>query len=187
MSAFIEKLRVEWQSSPLLRWGALGVVLILAVYVWLVLGDVNRELEQELAGNQGQQRRLASMQDENFWPERAQQVRNMRVQLESQFWQADTKGLAQANLQSWLDRLLRRMSVTNMKMQIEDPVDVEALESIWQVDVLIEGALEPARLLELLNEIETSSQLTVVNSLDYEKQRFKIRLRTFVQSTQVGL
>jgi hypothetical protein len=186
MSVFWRKIKAEWHSSPLFRWGIIGVVLALAFYLWLVLGDVNQDIENDIAALLAQRQRLGSIQNEDFWPERAKQILNVNVQMESSFWNASTKGLAQANLQSWLDRLLRRMGVSNVKMQIENPVEVDVLESVWQVDVLLEGSLEPARFLDLLNEIETNPQVTIVISLDYERQRFMMRLRTFVQSTKVG-
>jgi hypothetical protein len=186
MIVLIDRLKVEWHSSQFFRLGLLGVVLLLAGYGWLVMDDINRQLERELVGSRQQKQRLIAMQNENFWSDRAQQARNLRVQLESQFWQADTKGLAQANLQSRLDRLLRQKAVINMKMQIEDPVDVEGLEGLWQIDVLIEGAIAPSGMLDLLNEIETNPQVIFVNSLDFERQRFRMRLRTFVQSIRAG-
>ena len=183
MTPLLVQIRSEWQRSSLLRWSALAVALIVFFYLWLLGGDLNLDLEAKVADLKGQQTTLVALQNEVFWPDRAQLARSFRVQLESRLWQAETKGLAQANLQSWLERLLRRMQVTRMKLQIETLQRVDGLDDVWQVDALVEGSLGPARMIDLLKEIESHPLLIVIPSFDYERRKFTLQLSTYVQVT----
>lgn len=180
--ALFRSLKAQWQQSPLLRWGGLGIVLILAYYSVLVLDDARAEAEAEVGRLQQQTLRLEQLLQEKNWPERAEAARSLRVQLETRLWQASTPGLAQAELQSWLERSLRKAGLADYRVSVE-VLDAEAAPRHWTLGATLQGPLDPPALYRLLQAIESHQKLTVVEQLDIEPRAggyVTLRVRAYV-------
>ncbi len=178
------QLKQQWRQSRLLRWGGLVIALLILFYSFSLAEDLNRKLEKQANSQQQRLGRLEQLLQEPEWPERSMAARQLRVQLESRLWQAPTRGVAQAELQSWLDRELKRAKINNVRLQIADTRESSLAPGLWEVGAQIQGGFEPATLLLLLRAIEGHKLLALVEQLEISRQRFDMQVTILVQPTE---
>jgi hypothetical protein len=165
-------------------WFILGIVL---VYGLLFLGDVRRSLEGDYNALTGRAQRLESLLQEDEWSARARAVQALRLQLEGRFWHADSRGMAQAQMQTWIDNF-KKLGFTNYQTLVEDAVEVEGRSDLWQVAVRVEADFDASRFLNFLRILETRPQLVVVQQLDIRqrgrKPHFILVFKTYFRARE---
>ena len=166
----------ELRSNLRLRLGLAAIVAILALNGLLDWRDAlavsaieHRRLLTQLA-------RLSQHQAADRWQARASEAGEALRQTRAQLWQQSSAGLAQAHVQDWLNRLLRRSGATAPKVQVIEPelaLETAALrerlpEDLRQLQPLrarVEFASDPAVLLVLLAALNDSPQRVIVDTL----------------------
>ncbi len=144
------------------------------------------QLSQLQTLRQQQAELVTLVAEADFWATQAEQARRLRVTLEQQLWRSPTSGLAQAAVQSWLERLLRQFNLDHLRSQVATPVIIANEFPMWAVDMQIEGPFQPTLFYRLLEQIETNPQLTVVQNWRVERRVpdqpgfVSLRLRAFV-------
>ena len=166
-----ETLVGEWRTNPRLRLGAMLAGLILAGYGLAVLSEQepllraeHRRLRQQLAVAEG-------VATQNYWGERREAAKALRVQWESQLWSASSRGLARADVQTWLDAQIKAVRLNEARIQVEQPREVDDQPGLWQVTAQVEGLFTPESVLTLLRAIETHERLSVIQQLEVRGDR----------------
>lgn len=161
----------EWRRNSRLRLGAALAGLILAGYGVLALSDLEPPLRAEHQRLRQQLAATKNLMIQNYWGERRDAAKASRVQLESRLWSASSRGLAQADVQTWLNALLKVARLGEARMQVEPPREVEGQPGLWQVTARVEGPFTASGLLALLHAVETDERLTVVEQLEAREGR----------------
>ena len=81
-----------------------------------------------------------------------------------------------ASYAAYLDRLFLEFGLASK---------IENVPDVWEVNVFLKGALSPQKLIFLLKDIEANQSLTVVQDFDYERQRYNLRVSSYVQIREV--
>jgi hypothetical protein len=172
----------QWRQSPLLQWGSVATLVLLASYLVVFLGDLGTARARQARDLNERVIRLERFSGQTGWTSRAEAARQRRVALESRLWQAGTQGLAQANLQSWLDRELQKQGVDNYQLQVEPARPAPNRPGVLEVRARVKGPFVPEVFFNFLKVIEGHSQPLSVDQLEIQGQRFDLSLIAYFQS-----
>lgn len=165
----IKQLLLEWQENPKLRLGVLLIIAILISNGLLMLDDYRLSLLEEYGVQQKKLSKLQYVQQQSGWAEKAESTHNLRLQFENGLWQAASKGLAQANVQTWFNEKLRLLHISGLELAGASVQNDSTNAAVWQVAIAIKGAATDAELLELLNHIEQNPQQMQVTQLQFNR------------------
>ncbi len=160
-----KQLLLEWQENPRLRIGVLLILLIVISNGLLALNEYRNGLFEEYARQDKKLIKLHYVQQQTDWAERAESVKNIRLQLENGLWRAETKGLAQANVQTWFNDKIQQLGLTGLEIAGASVQSDAKMPFIWRVVIEIKGTLYDAGLLELLSQIEQNPKLMQIDQL----------------------
>jgi hypothetical protein len=159
-SAFLE----QWKQNTRLRVGVWVIFGILLIYALLTLRDFRGTVERDYEALADRVRRLETLAQEEGWADRVRKAESVRVQVEGRLWQADSRGMAQAKIQTWLDDMAK-LTPEDLRTKVEDAREMEGHEGLWVVDARIEARFNAARFLALLRNMESHPQLVTVEQL----------------------
>jgi hypothetical protein len=170
MNASIERLKSQFRETPLIRFGVLLIVLIIAYLLLDTFAVLNQVQREDYLTALNKERQMVSIARQDFWGQRAEQARAARVESEGQLWRADTPGLARADLQSWLRRRQHSLKLDALQAQVERPEKLPALGSVWEVRGQLKGNLTANQLIQLLQQLELNSQLLRIRELRIKRR-----------------
>ncbi|EDN65245.1 hypothetical protein BGP_6296 [Beggiatoa sp. PS] len=105
----------------------------------------------------------------------------MRNQLEAQLWQAETKGLAQAVFQKWVNAQLTKIKIEGrINLKVKPAVEVKLINHLWQVTADLTANVEPHKLIALIAAVTKHPQLTVIERLNIQKIKDKTRFSLLI-------
>ena len=177
---------LEWRQNARLRAGIWLAAFVLLAYLLMLLSDWKQALKTEYQNFTGQLARLEILARQKEWTGRVDIAKSLMIQMESRFWKANSRGLAQAQMQMWIDNLLKKKEIANARTQVEPARDITGYEGLWQVAVRIEGNFDPYRLLDLLRLIESYEQIVTVEQLDltnYGTPHFTMVMKAYFQAS----
>lgn len=157
----IEHARREWAGNPRLRLGVMVIGAILALYLALVLRDWSAALQQDYATASARLHKMQSLAGQEEWLARADSARQLREGLEAEIPDIATLGLAQAGAQTWLRDITTAFGST-VRVETQPAARVSEDDDVWRVPVVLAGTLDPPKLLQLLQQIESHGTLVVV-------------------------
>ncbi|MEN9460212.1 MAG: hypothetical protein RIS84_232 [Pseudomonadota bacterium] len=182
-----DKLLEELRNNTRLR---LGIWLILAIvlgYSLLVMDDYRKQLATEHQTLAERLDKLETLVKQTVWTERATAAHALQVQVESKLWVANSKGLAQANVQAWLDSQLKVLKVAEPRLKVEAAVENSQHRNLWQVSGQIDGIFTPASMEQFLLNIATHPQWILVERLEIRQgqpSRFTMVVTAYFQAPQ---
>jgi hypothetical protein len=169
----------EIRNNHRLRWGIWAILAISATYGLLLLQDWRVELENDYQSVARRWQQVQQVVAQPEWPRRAQQAREQYTQLQSRLWQANTQGLAQASLQSWLDGKAKQVGLQNHSVRVDPATTIDRVK-VWQIKAQLEAEFHPDRLFDLLLLLAESPQWIVVERLDVSQTTRSTRLQLII-------
>lgn len=156
----------ELRSNARLRIGMGVIIVILASYCALLIDEYRQKLQTEHQTLVKRLAQLESVTQQTQWTQRASDTRALLVQLEDKLWRANSKGLAQANLQAWLDSQMKAAAITETRLTMESTVDSTKYTNVWQVTAQINGNFTATSLDALLLAFAKNPQWVIVDRLE---------------------
>jgi hypothetical protein len=144
-------------------WLASGIVLLYLVLVVSDLRAATREQSGQLAARLARLERVA---DQGDWQAYAEEARARLVNLEQGLWNSSSRGLAQAEFESWVLGRAEESGLQRLKARTENPVAVDEMSGFWMVSTELEADFKPGPLYLFLRRVETNAELVVVSRLD---------------------
>ena len=167
----LQPLLLQWRQNPRLRLGGLLAWAILSGYGVLLLGDYRDQLGEDYARQQQRLGKMLELSKQTQWPERADEARVKLRTFEEMLWEAESKGLAQATVQSWFNRRLRKAGLQHLKIDTELADEVLGGKGMWQVTANLDGVLDRAQLVELLGLLELHDKLITIEQIKITRIR----------------
>jgi len=181
MSQAFSQLLTELRQNTRLRMGIWAIIVILLSYTSLWLKDYNIEIQQQYREAVTQLNRLRAVANQTQWTQRAIQAQRLRNQLEAQLWQAETKGLAQAVFQKWVNAQLTKIKIEGrINLKVKPAVEVKLINHLWQVTADLTANVEPHKLIALIAAVTKHPQLTVIERLNIQKIKDKTRFSLLI-------
>lgn len=184
LSAQIDSLRRELQGNQRLRLGIWLILLIFGYYLCMVLADYQQGLTEEYQDITEKSVRLAALLEQAEWPERARGAKAALVQLEAKLPTADSPGLAQANVRTWLDRELKKLRISSTRVRVDTAAQIPGASGVLRVGATVEGTYRQDTFARLLLAIEAGPMLMSVEQLDIKlakSQRFSLVFNSYFQ------
>lgn len=156
----------EWRHNPRLRIGIWIIVMILMSYTGSSLLEWRQSLAlrcQNVADRMGH---VESLVNQTAWDNRLEAAKAAVVHIEDRLWRADSRGLAQAMVQNWIDDIMRQQGTDNVRIQVERPQDLNRMDGVWRVSATVESVVETDGIPGLLRAIETHDRLVTVEQLN---------------------
>lgn len=164
----VENVRAEIADNFRLRIGLWSVLGIFLVWVSLVWSDVNAMLYQSIKEQQQVYVRLQDIEGEDIWQGRLSEVQAKVSQLETKLWSADSEGLAKAKIQSELATLTKPSGVEKQVIKVGSPQLLEDFQGVSRVRARVGVTLQSDELHTLLNNLDSSEKLLVVDQLNFK-------------------
>lgn len=167
MNAFdrtIANLRSEIRANPLLGLGIAAIGILLALYLYSAIGNWKDSLQQQLEHRLHERARIASIAGEQDWRNRAAQARRALAAARAHIPTSESQGLAQATYQAWLRGQVMPFA-PGARIDVSAPTPVEGEKGLWKIDATVSAAVQPAAVLQILNRLQQSEQLTNVTTL----------------------
>lgn len=187
----IEQLQLQWRQNSRLRLGGLLVCAILSGYVLLLAGDYRDQLLEDYAQQQLRLRKLQNISKQAEWPQRAEQAQARLLRVEGLLWQAESKGLAQATLQSWFNRNLPKIGLRDLKVDTELAHEIPGGKGMWQATANLDGVLDRGQVVKLLGLLELHDKLITIEQLKITRTRkgfrMQLQLRAWFQGAASAL
>ena len=180
LSSFLE----EWRDNQRLRLGGRLILAILLIYAVLLFSDEQKSVERESRDLYERIKRLETLTRQSGWPERAQAARAVLVQMESGLFTVESRGLAQANIQTWLDSQIKKMSIDKARVQVDQARSVPGRDDILHVTASVDASFDHEKVIELIKRIETDAHIMVIEQLDIirqKRERFTLVFKAYFQ------
>jgi hypothetical protein len=161
-----QSLLKELRNNARLRIGLGVIAVIVASYLFLLLDEYRQKLQTEHQSLVKRLAQLESVTQQTQWTQHASDARALLVQLEDKLWRANSKGLAQANLQAWLDAQVKAATIAETRLTMESTVDSTKYENLWQVTAQINGNFTAQSLDKLLLAFTKNPQWVIVDRLE---------------------
>ncbi len=150
--------------------GILAVVVLLAGYGLLELGDAIDGMQSRYRQEAIQLRRAVALGAEKDWPARAKESTATRAVLEGRLWKSESEGVALANFQDWVTAAANEAGIGRLqvKADLTHPKDMPA--NFRQLTATVAGVPNEQSLLAFLGRIQGEPHLLVVDTLHVQQQ-----------------
>jgi hypothetical protein len=181
-TSVFEHVKAEWRNNPRLRIGIGLVVLILLFYAGSSLLEWRQSLARRCRDAADRLEHVESLVNQTAWDNRLEAAKATVVHLEDRFWRADSRGLAQAMIQNWIDDIMSKQEGEAVRVHVERAQDLNRIDGVWQVSATVESVIETDRIPALLRSIETHDRLVTIeqlNLINTDRARLTLGLRAY--------
>lgn len=155
----------EWRRNQRFRIGASCVLGIVIFYVFLVMSDINQANKREYEDLIDKMAKVEPIQEKELWSQRQEEAKKALEELEGRYWRANSRGMARALVQAWVDQLLKEYPFAAPRARVEPPVDVPNSSDLWEVVATIDADRGPENIHDLLRALETHPKFVSIEKL----------------------
>lgn len=184
MATPLRKLAVEVAANRRLQVGLAVIGGILVLYLALVLSDLRRAQEEAYVQRREQLQKMQALAGQDAWIGRAQAAARVRNALAAEIPEVDTVGIAQAQLTSWARDVSQPLGGSAVQIQSQTPQQVAGAAGLWKIPVVLSGDVSPPRVLDLIQQVERRSVLTVIEQsmlMNRENKGFSLTVVAYVR------
>lgn len=181
-----EHLLQEVAGNRRLQAGLVAIGLILAAYLFLVLFDLHAAQVRQYSQKTEQLAKMRALSGQDVWIGRAQVVARARRGLDAEIPRVETVGVAQAQLMTWVRDLGQASGGEAVQIQSQEPQRVAAAGDLWRIPVVISGAASADKVVQMIQQVEQRSVLTVVEQALIVNRENKTYSLTLVAFARIG-
>jgi hypothetical protein len=159
----------ELKSNRRAVTGLLLIAVLLAGYGVVALHDAASAAGTLYRHELANLARIIAVGGEHDWPARAQASGMARSQLEARLWIAESDGVARADIQDWISGVGRDVGLEALSVKIELAKSEDLPADLRRITATIAGRPDEAGLIALLDRIDRSSRLLVVDRLNVKQ------------------
>lgn len=178
------KLGLEVRANRRLQLGLAVIGAILAFYAVLVLFELRRDQEEEYVQRAEHLHKMRRLAGQDAWIGRAQAVAKVRRGLAAELPEFETVGVAQAQLTSWVREVAQSFDSSDVQIQSQAAQQVVGTPGLWRIPVVVSGSAAPGRVVNLIQQVERRSVLTVIEQamlLNRENKGYSLTIVAYVQ------
>lgn len=184
LEAPIGKLGSQIRANRRLQVGLGLIGAILVFYAVLVLFELRDQQEGVYVQRREQLHKMRKLAGQDVWIGRAKAADRVRGGLAAEIPESETVGVAQAQLTSWVREVARSFGGTAVQIQSQTAQQVAGTPGLWRIPVVVSGNAAPRRVLDLIQQVERRSVLTVIEQamlLNRENQTYSLTLVAYVK------
>lgn len=185
LARLLRDFRAEFEVNARLRAGVWLIAGVVLFYLALIQSDRVTAAYDEFAAEAGRLARANELLQREDWPQLLEAERVANEALEKAFWQADTHGLAQAQLQAALGSIAAGLELGEVHIQPGMTQPVPDVPGVWRVQAQFTTSHESGAQLQVLHALATYPRKMVIERL--EVMRGRGRLVVLLSAYFVGL
>ena len=188
LNRLLAPLAAEFAGNARLRWGVWLILGIVLIYYILSQSDRAAAVYEEYAAEAERLMKAETLLERRDWPALLEAERKAHRELTAAFWQAETEGLAQAELQAAVAEVVEGLRLLDLHVRSGLSRPVPDLPGIWRVQIRLDALYRPGVELKLLHAVATYPRKLVVDHLDlYRRDRQDSRLALSLSAYFVGV
>jgi hypothetical protein len=167
----VQDLLKELQSNTRLRIGIWLIMAIMIIYGLMLIND-NLKLKQvEFQSTVKHFNQIKNVSEQKSWLKRRKKIKKILIELQDKLWGIDSKGLAQASLQNWIDEKIKMSEIEKPRVKVEPAISVSKYENVWSCTAKLNGVFTSKSLEEFVYYISKSKTLMIVERLEMRKSK----------------
>ena len=166
-----EEFRSEFAANARLRGGVWAIAVVLLFYLVLVQSERLSTARDQFAAEAERLARAGTLLQRRDWPQLLEAERSATAELEGAFWQAETQGLAQAQLQAALAGIAGSLNLRNVRIQPGLIQPAPNMPGVWRVQAQFSASHSSGEQLQALYALATHPKKLVVDRLDMNRGR----------------
>ena len=174
LARLFQDFRAEFAVNARLRAGVWSIVAMALFYLLLVQSDRVAVAYSDFAAEAVRLDRAEGLLEREDWPQLLEAERAANKALETAFWQADTQGLAQAQLQAALAGIAGRVKLSDVRIQPGLIQPVPEVAEVWRVQAQFSASQNSGAQLQLLHALATHPKKLVVDRLEMGRDRTRL-------------
>lgn len=161
----------QLQSNQRLRWMMWGIAYIVVFYFSLVLNDWRQEQNQKVEQLQRTSVRLDQLKHQTQWPERWAQEKTVAEQLRAKLWETQSEGLAEADVQNYLRKLMTDHQAQNYRPRLAQPERITlGGEELIKVKAEVTSSVAVDQIDHLLKTLADNPKRIAIEQFNYHPQ-----------------
>ena len=181
----LQDFRAEFAVNARLRAGVWVIGAVVLFYLSLLQSDRVTAAHDVYAAEAGRLARTEGLLEREDWPQLLAAERAANEALEGAYWQADTQGLAQAQLQAALASIAGGLKLRDVRVQPGLTQPVPEVPGVWRVQAQFSASHDSGAQLQVLYALATHPKKLVIDRVDLVQGR--ARLVTLLSAYFVGL
>lgn len=181
-----ESLKRQAEAAPWIKWAALAIAILLAVFMLQALDKMRVDSRKAAIEAEMNLNRIHALQGQDLWFEREKDSRQLRDALWAQLPEVETPGMAQAAVQNWLRKLTTAFGPEqNVRIAINQLGPITQIPGVIRVNASISGNLSPRQALGILRQIESSTNLVVAETVSIQSDTsnvFQLTLNAYYRT-----
>jgi len=176
LTPFVEQYKQDLQrqlnANPRLQLMFGLIVVIILVSAIMEIVDARRQESAQLEKQYQILNKLQSLKNETHWPQSLAQEQKVNQQLRQSLWQANSAELAAADLQNFINTLLKKHQVKFPRLKLNEAQILDNTQnSIWKIQLELNGVLPGEQLVALLNNLSNHPKEIIIEQFSYTPQR----------------
>lgn len=143
MHPALRKLGADWNSNQRLRLAVMIVIAVLSANVFMAMQRRAAASEAAYLKDLKLSASMKAMSDDPVWVARAQQAQQQLDDLQQGLPEVGSAGLAQAEMQAWLTKLLKDAGLSEAQVKVEDVLEVPGQPGLLQVMGRVDARIVP--------------------------------------------
>ena len=185
LARLLRDFQTEFAVNARLRAGVWVIAAVALFYLALVQSDRVTGAYDDYAAQAGRLARAEALLQREDWPQLLETERAANEALEQAFWQADTQGLAQAQLQAALAGIAGTLDLRDVRVQPGLTQPVVDVPGIWRIQAQFSAGHDSGEQLQILHALATHPKKLIVDRLDM--MRGRSRLSVLLSAYFVGI
>ena len=176
LKALWTQLRDELSANHRLRLGAWSIAFILLLFLTLLQGDRLAAAYEGYVDSADRLAEVGRLVEGHDWSAAHDRERQRNAQLTAFFWQAQTRGLAEASLQAVLTQLLTGLEFRSIRVRPGVTQPVPDVPGLWRIQAQVNANYRQGAELKLLYALAHSEKKVIVDRLDIVRQNARVVL-----------
>ena len=176
LATALAQFRTEFAGNLRLRFGVWLILAIVLLYTILLQNERLQGAHAAYATEAARQQRTTAMLARDDWPQLLQAERENYRQFENLMWQAESEGLAQAQLQRELMKMSQDAGLDEVRVHSGTIESVPDVPGVWRVQANVLGDYRAGAELRMLHAVATHPRKLLVDRLEITQSNRRLTL-----------
>mgnify|MGYP001267815129 CR=1 FL=1 len=165
-SALFNKLRIELETNPRIRFGLFGIAGIFALILIMNLQDYSQTRQDFLLGQTFDLGDAQSIESEEYWRAEVEELKKIDQDLRKSLWTGSSENRVKISAQSRLLEISNNAGLSKLDVKASDFQEVTSLSGHYRLQLLLRGRYKEGDFADFLKELESHRPRFVVDSVD---------------------
>ncbi|SDN07581.1 GspMb/PilO family protein [Pseudomonas jinjuensis] len=160
------RLLAQWQDQARLRMAGWLILALLALNLVMLCSDWREARRLDFIESAKNLAKLQELAGQGYWPERAVQAEDVLANFRTRLWRAQNPALARADVQAWLDALVKKTGLQEARVNVLQPLDFEDGKRTARIEAQLRARFDAESFGRLLYAVEGAPQWVSIDAIE---------------------